>query len=58
MDVKAAIRAGEFRIRKALAKELLDLANALMMQAQRQIARARAIERGTDNEDPESEHIG
>ena len=41
MDIKAAIRVAEFRVRKAIAKELLDLADILMRQARRQIARAR-----------------
>ena len=46
MDSRDAIRIAEFRIRKAIAKALLDLADALMRQAGRQIARARAIEKG------------
>ena len=46
LDIRIMIRIVEFRIRKAMAKALLDLADALMRQARRQIARARAIERG------------
>lgn len=43
MDIKTAIRIAEFRIRKAFAKALIDLAGVLMMQAQRQIALARRL---------------